>query len=151
MTCLKHPSWGRALLSLQQSSNEIIFIELGTVQKILVGWRRFYFHQQIHVHVTRPHHNMSFCIISCHVVSRIRHVFQFSSRVKGLLISFMEWCDAYFLGQIFMNSCVIEFMCKWGGQKGLNPSWESTFFKPIRGGGDQNLIRHLTKLLANGP
>ncbi len=70
VTCLKcvFLSWVNAHLSLEQSSYEIIFIELGSNKKIsLAGWRLFYFHQ--------PHPGMSYCIISCHIMPCIRHVF----------------------------------------------------------------------------
>ncbi len=75
MTCRKHPSWGRTLISLELSSYEIIFIELGTIRKIsLVEWRRFYFHQQIHVHVTG--HIISCRFASYHVIfCHISHMF----------------------------------------------------------------------------
>ncbi len=94
-----------------------------------------------------PHDIMSFCIISCHIVSCIRHVLQYSSNVKDLLISsFMEWCDAFFLGQTCMNSCANEGVKKvWTSLGG------STFYKPFMRGGGQRLFRRLTKLLANGP
>ncbi len=97
-------------------------------------------------HHTRPHDRL-FCIISCYIVSCIRHVFQFSSSVKGLLISsFMEQCDTYILGQICMNSCAGE-----GVKKVCNPLEGQHFINQSGGGGDQRFFRHLTKLLANGP
>ncbi len=107
VTCF--PSWGRAHISLEQSSYEIISIELWTIQKIsLAGWRLFYIHQQIHVHVIRPHHVMSYCIISCHIMSCIRQVFQFHLVWRACWFLPKEWRGAYYLGQICMNSCARE-------------------------------------------
>ncbi len=76
-----------------------------------------------------------------HIISCIKQVFQISSSVKGLLISsFMDWCDAYFLGQICMNSCASEGVKKvWtplGGQHFLNQWVEGRGLK---------IFRHLTK------
>ncbi len=85
----------------------------------LAGWRLFYFHQQIHVHVTRSHHVMSYCIISCHIMSCIQTCIQILSNVKGLLISpFMERHSAYDLRQI-----CIEFMYQWRGGGGVKKVW----------------------------
>ncbi len=95
---------------MEQFSYGIIFIELGTIQKIpLAGWRLFYFHQQIHVHVTSPHHIMSYHVILCHVsdmysefiqcegpVVMYQTCIQSLSSVKGLLMyTFIEWHGAY--------------------------------------------------------
>ncbi len=122
MTCLKHSSWGRALLSLEQSSYEIIFIELGTIQKIsLVEWRHFYFHQQIHVHVTRPHHIMSFCITSYHVV--LHHIMSFCIiSYHVVLHHIMSFCiisyhvvlhhiiSCHFASHHIMSFCIISYV-----------------------------------------
>ncbi len=132
MTCqnIFFPSWGRAHLSQEQSSYEIICIELRTIQKIsLAGWRLFYFHQQIHVHVTRPYHVMSYCIISSHIMSCIRHVFRFH------LVSRACW---------FLPLCGGVVHASWGkcvwinvpvsGRGVNNPYWRLTILEPLGGG-----------------
>ncbi len=81
-------------------------------------------HQATPCHVIL-HHIMSYYVM-------YQTCIQMLSSVKCLLISpFMEWRGAYVLGQI-----CIELICQWGwggGQKGLDPSWWSTFLEPLWG------------------
>ncbi len=71
--------------------------------------------------------------------------FLISSSVKGqLILSFMEWCGAYFLRQICMNSCPGE-----GGsfKKVWTPLGVNICGTTLEG--DQRFFRHLTELLAS--
>ncbi len=149
VTCLKwfFPSWGRANHSVEQSSYEIIFFELGTIQKIpLAGWRLFYFHQQIHVHVTRPHDVMSYCILSCNIMSCLRHVFRF----------YIMWNACWFLPLwsrvVHTSWCKMHWIHlpvsrKGGGQNGSDPPLgDQHFWNHL-----QRFFRHLTELLASRP
>ncbi len=106
-------------------------------------------HQATSYHVVL-HHSMSFCIISCRFASY--HVIL--CHVSDMFSNFhLVWRAYWFL---LLRSGVMH--TSWGkyawihvpvrGLKSFGPLWGSTFFKPIGGGGGQNVFRHLNKLLA---